>query len=164
MKGLLSILLLISALTLKAAPSQLEANAEEICKLALLCDGATTEANTVKEMIFEYANLMDGEDPYEYTETSQLPEIDEVIWGRLTMRQALLFVRSFVDPDYGTITKEQADKINQAILNMRGTGVEFGFTPSTGGNVCGSVWPGLLIIDTKTKKIWDIGLFGYPQC
>lgn len=166
MKSLISIIALLTLINVHAE-SKLEKAANEICNLAILCDGAKTETNTPKEMIFEYAELMDGEPPLEYVDSlsdDDFPGIDDVKWGRITMRQALRFVRSFVDPDYGTITKEQADKINQQIINMMGTGVEFGFTPNTGGNVCGSVWPGLLIIDPKTKQIWDIGLFGYPEC
>lgn len=165
MKTLLSIVIAICAFSLKAETSKLVQNANFICDEAILCESSETQSNTVKEMIFEYALEMDGEEPLEYAESIEgIPGIDDVIWGRLTMKQALQFVRSFTDPDYGTISPEKADKINQAIINMIGTGVEFGFTPSTGGHVCGSVWPGLLIIDPKTKSVWDIGLFGYPEC
>lgn len=158
---------LMTTFNIWATPSRLEVNAKKICDLALLCDSYAVTKTTPKEMIFEYALEMDGEEPLEYMDSlpkNEIPGIDDVIWGRLTMRQALLFVRSFVDPDYGTISKEKADEINKAIINMAGTGVEFGFTPSTGGHVCGSVWPGLLIMDPKSKTVWDIGLFGFPEC
>lgn len=164
MKSLLTILSLIFVFNANAS---LESAANEICNLALLCEGYKTDSNSAKEMIFEYAEVMDGEAPLDYVNSlpmNKLPEGDDVVWGRMSMRQALKFVRTFVDPEYGTISKETADKINQQIIKMIGTGVEFGFTPSTGGHVCGSVWPGLLIMDPKTKQIWDIGLFGYPEC
>ncbi|MCR9206171.1 MAG: hypothetical protein NXH75_16425 [Halobacteriovoraceae bacterium] len=168
MKTLLSLSTMAILFVINAqATTSLENAANKICNLALLCEGFKTETNTPKEMIFEYAEAMDGEAPLEYETklpVNRLPDGDDVVWGRMSMKQALQFVRTFVDPEYGTITKETADKINKQIIKMIGTGVEFGFTPSTGGHVCGSVWPGLLIMDPKTKQVWDIGLFGYPEC
>ncbi|PIP89088.1 MAG: hypothetical protein COW01_16020 [Bdellovibrionales bacterium CG12_big_fil_rev_8_21_14_0_65_38_15] len=165
---LLGVTLLFSANGFAA--STISQNAAEICKLAVTCESFQTESSTVKEMIKEYYLEMDGEelaDEYYDDSNSMFPGIDDITWGTFSMKQALDFVTSHGDEDFAsdeTPSKAELYKINGHILNMRGTGVEFGFTSNTGGSVCGVVFPGLLIIDTKSQTIYDVTLFGYPEC
>lgn len=155
--------------TLQANASVIEEKANQICKLASLCEVYQGSSTTIKGLVFEYAEFV-NEEPLgeeDYREFDYDPGIDEVIWGRFSMKQALGFVRLHGDEDYGSQESPSiADlkKINKLIIEMIGTGVEFGFSSSTGGNVCGAVFPGLLILDKKAKKVYDIGLFGYPSC
>ncbi len=165
---LLGVALFISANSF--ADSIISRNTAEICKLAVTCENFQTESSSVKEMIKEYYLEVDGEeltDEYFDGSNSNSPDIDDVVWGTFSMKQALDFVSSHGDEDFAseeTPSKAELYKINGHILNMRATGVEFGFTSNTGGNVCGVSFPGLLIIDTETKTIYDVTLFGYPEC
>jgi len=153
-----------------AAASIISQNSAEICKLAVACESSQTESSTVKEMIKEYYLEFNGEelsDEYFDGSNSNSPDIDDVVWGTFSMKQAIDFVTSHVDDNFAseeTPSNDELYKINGHILNMRETGVEFGFTSNTGGNVCGVSFPGLLIIDTEAKTIYDITLFGYPEC
>lgn len=165
---LLGLALLVSANSY--ATTVISQNAQAICKLAVNCDSFKTESSTAKAMIKEYYLAMDGEelaDEYFDDSNSTFPGIDELTWGTFSMKQALDFVTSHGDEDFAsedTPSKNELYQINGHILNMRNTGVEFGFTSNTGGTVCGVVFPGLLIIDTQEKKIYDVALFGYPDC
>lgn len=138
----------------------------EICNFAKSCEvNKVTKGKNALDIVKEFA-LTVGEadaDVEVVASGDSSPSIDDVVYGTLSMKGAMNHVDDIVA--WETVLSEaQGKAIKAKIYNLRGTGVEFGYTPNRGGSVCGTVIPSLLMIDVPTKTVYEVSLFGYGEC
>jgi hypothetical protein len=138
----------------------------EICNYAKSCEvNKVAKGKTALEVVREFA-LTVGEadaDVEVVASGDTAPGADDVIYGTLSMKGAMNHVDDMVAWET-VISEAQGKAIRAKLYNLRGTGVEFGYTPNRGGSVCGTVFPSLLLIDVPAKTVYEVALFGHPDC
>lgn len=165
MKLLLSALLLSQA-AIAADSAKIKKIHDEICDFAKSCEvNKVNKGKNALEIVREFALTIGEEEAGVEVVASgdSSPGADDIIYGTLSMKGAMNHVDDMVAWE-SVITEAQGKAIKAKIYNLRGTGVEFGYTPNRGGSVCGTVIPSLLLIDVPAKTVYEVALFGHPEC
>jgi len=137
----------------------------ELCGFSKGCDDytglrGTTALALVKNLAL--TRLEADADVEVVASEDSTPGWDDIVYGTLSLAGAQGIVGGILD--YDALTRGEARSINARLKRLQAAGAEFGYTPNTGGSVCGVVVPGLLIIDTGAKTITDVSLFGHGEC
>lgn len=165
MKLLLSALLL-SHVAYAADSAKIKKIHSEICNYAKSCEvNKVAQGKNALEIVKEFA-LTVGEEETDVEVIAagdSSPGNDDIVYGTLSMKGAMNHVDDIVAWE-SVLSEAQGKAIKAKIYNLRGTGVEFGYTPNRGGSVCGTVIPSLLLIDVPAKTVYEVALFGYGEC
>ncbi len=126
---------------------------------------------SAKEMVIELAMEDSGETREELLETflvdsdgSDVDFGDQLNWGTLTLKGALA-VYSMDDDQPDAIRKRKAKSTLglQLIRELAKMGAKFGFTDGS-SSYCGVSFVGLLVIDEKTGRVYEIALTSSGEC
>lgn len=145
-------------------------NFKSICNLASTCNTFYITQTNVDAIFYELLSQEGFEeheqDMYYIPGFSSMPHIDDVLWGRLELTQAIEFIVGHTREDfYGDILSELvANKIKSTLIQLHNTNVEYGFSAYGGGSACGVAWPALLIILPNEGRVLQVGLFGWHDC
>ena len=165
MKLLLSALLLANVAQASDS-AKIKKVHDEICNFAKSCEvNQVTKGKNALDIVKEFA-LTIGEEETDVEVVASgdnSPGADDIIYGTLSMKGAMNHVDDMVAWE-SVLTESQGKAIKAKIYSLRGSGVDFGYTPNRGGSVCGTVIPSLLLIDAPTKTVYEVSLFGHPEC
>jgi hypothetical protein len=152
---------------IEAAPAT-EKLMQEICLYARGCERFATKAELSLDMLKEYAKFVED---YEFHSqrilslnkvSDDLPGPGGLVWGELEKGQAYKFILSHDSQIEGSLDESSLNKI--VSLLSRNNSLKYGFSPHTGGSLCGVGFPGLIILDENNQSIYDLSLFGWPSC
>jgi hypothetical protein len=157
---------IVSALTLLVSTSSFAGDSEKISAivdtLSKWTEGGfsseTVSGKDAKAVMKYYATKIDKADEYEVIidlDGKQIPEVDGGgdTYGVISAETARNMFESFFKYSGEPATEKQKQALTNMFNALERAGADFGYTPY-GSSVCGTTWPGLVVIDVEGKKAY----------
>lgn len=159
-----TILLTLLLTSLSAKAQDMEVLFKEINKIVKNVEiYHYVKGDNAEEKVYELAREIDNDEPMEFQRNRNIaPEFDGIAWGTLTLKGAISHVKDM--ESMNAITSRNSELIELYLIQMQKIGAEFGFSPNRGGSVCGASFPSLFIFKIPSDKVYELKLFGFPDC